>query len=110
MVWNVALTRSLVTYWAYVGKIALPTLAIIKLLKVFGFHNFQFLKDVVNAICHKTVEQPTVQEIRDQVLGAQRPVVTLPKAEQSLSTWSLIQPLQGARGDLAGKIENYVQN
>ena len=37
---------------------------------------FQFLKEVTNAVCDKTIEQPTTQTVRDNVLITQGPVVS----------------------------------
>ena len=43
------------------------------LLKLYV--NFQFLKELINAACEKTVEQPTMQTIRDKILLSQEPAV-----------------------------------
>ena len=32
------------------------------------FNSFQFLKEITNATCEKTIEQPTLQTIKDKVL------------------------------------------
>ena len=37
---------------------------------------FQFLKEVTNAVCDKTIDQPTTQMVRDNVLITQGPVVS----------------------------------
>ena len=37
---------------------------------------FQFLKEITNAACDKTIEQPTLQTIKEQVLLAPGPVVS----------------------------------
>lgn len=37
---------------------------------------FQFLKEITNAACDKTIEQPSLQTIKDQVLRAPGPVVS----------------------------------
>lgn len=39
-------------------------------------NSFQFLKEITNATCEKTIEQPTLQTIKDQVLLAPGPVVS----------------------------------
>ena len=40
------------------------------------FFFFQFLKEVTNSACDKTIEQPTTQMVRDNVLISQGPVVS----------------------------------
>ena len=37
---------------------------------------FQFLKEVTNAVCDKTIDQPTTQMVRDNVLITQGPLVS----------------------------------
>ena len=68
----------------------------------FVFDLFQFLKEITNTMCDKTIEQPTHDSIRDQVLLSPGPVVsyrtfkhgkrsakTIAEAEYSLATESL---------------------
>lgn len=64
----------------------------------------QFLKEITNAACDKTIEQPTSQTIRDNILLTQGPVVlyhsfkhgkrsarTIAETEYTVATESLIQ-------------------
>ena len=68
----------------------------------FVFDLFQFVKEITNTMCDKTIEQPTHDSIRDQVLLSPGPVVsyrtfklgkrsakTIAEAEYSLATESL---------------------
>ena len=65
---------------------------------------FQFLKEVTNAVCDKTIDQPTTQTVRDNVLITQGPVVSyrsfkhgkrsasaIAKSEFNTATESLMQ-------------------
>ena len=44
-------------------------------IKDYAFVCFQFLKEITNTSCDKTIEQPTQQYIKDQVLLSPGPVV-----------------------------------
>ena len=69
---------------------------------MYVFDLFQFLKEITNTTCDRTIEQPTQDSIRDQVLLSPGPVVsyrafkhgkrsakTIAEAEYFLATESL---------------------
>lgn len=78
------------------------TIPIKKAYFIYVFDLFQFLKEITNTTCDKTIEQPTQDSIRDQVLLSPGPVVsfrtfkhgkrsakTIAEAEFSMATESL---------------------
>ena len=57
-------------------QLHLPVSPLFWFLISFFLFFFQFLKEVTNSACDKTIEQPTTQMVRDNVLISQGPVVS----------------------------------
>lgn len=62
----------------YTKTVRLPLTAHLYLLLTFliFFLILKFLKEITHTVCDKTIEQPTTQTIRDDILMSQGPVVT----------------------------------
>ena len=51
-------------------------LTVTSIVFIYFLFFFQFLKEVTNAVCDKTIDQPTSQTVRDNVLITPGPVVS----------------------------------